>query len=242
MSLEHEEKDEFAQYLDEGENHWTCTFCRSSFVNRARCVQHLGCVHKVGASWNCQECGKMFFHKYKLKMHMKCHNKIRDIICDLCGKGFSDNAPLKRHRLKIHGSEQEKEEERKFACTTCGKKFYRQCILTAHEFIHLDYNSFFCDQCECGYKTQNGLRIHINKVHNGKYGLTEEKRKELNVKRNKRRADNKVKNGGNYRTPEERVKFNEYMREYQARKRLQKAGAKPGHLEPGTALGSNVVS
>lgn len=221
MSLSHDQKNYFQEHIEEVEDKFSCKICRKSYEKRRFCVAHLKRSHGLGETWNCEICGKNFTQKWHYKVHVLKHAGKRDHICDLCGNAFVEKSHLARHIVKLHGSEQEKEAKRKFVCTTCGKGFYSKFCLTDHEFIHLDHNSFFCDECEAGYKTKNALRLHKNKAHLGKYLPTEEQRKKQNMMKVQRNADKKARNGS-IRTPEEKIKFNEYMRNYQAKKRMQK--------------------
>ena len=95
--------------------------------------------------------------------------------------------------------------------------------MTTHEDVHLEGHNFICDQCEATFKTSNALRIHTNRIHLRKWVLTEEQREKQNLRKRKFRADKKARNGGMLRTPEEKAVFNEYMRNYMARR---KAAAK----------------
>jgi len=223
VTLEHEP--EYLKYLEKDGDKWTCGLCKKSFPKRIRCVTHLQKTHKLGEKFTCEVCTKPFFNAWNLKQHVKSHSSSRDHVCDLCGNGFTEKSHLKKHVIRVHGSEQEKEAKKTFVCTTCGKGFYTQCDLSEHEMTHLEHDSFFCDQCEKGYKTKNALRIHRNKIHLGMYPLKPEQRTKQNLAKIQKRAEIKARNGGVLRTPEEKVKFNEYMRNYQARKREEKQQA-----------------
>jgi len=225
VSLAHEQKPEYLQYLEEDGENWNCGLCKKSFPKRIRCVVHLQKTHKLGEKFTCEVCTKQFFNAWNLKQHLKSHNNARDNVCHLCGNGFIEKSHLKKHVIRVHGSEQEKKAKKTFVCSTCGKGFYTQCSLSEHEMTHLEHDSFFCDQCEKGYKTKNALRIHRNKIHLGMYPLKPEQRTKQNMAKIQKRADTKARNGGVLRTPEEKVKFNEYMRNYQARKREEKQQA-----------------
>ena len=46
----------------------------------------------------CQECGKTFSNKSARKKHIKnVHLEIRNHVCDICEKGFTDNSRLQAH-------------------------------------------------------------------------------------------------------------------------------------------------
>jgi hypothetical protein len=51
----------------------------------------------------CQECGKIFSTKSARKKHIKnVHLEIRDHVCDICEKGFTDNSRLQAHIQVSH--------------------------------------------------------------------------------------------------------------------------------------------
>ena len=224
MSRSHEDKTDYYEHTEEVDGKWICKVCRRSFPKKIACIQHWRKVHnKLKSKLKCDVCNKELSNKWNLKLHMKMHEGKRDFICDTCGSGFLDKKQLDKHHVRLHGSEQEKELKKTHFCSTCGKGFWNKTSLTTHEDVHLEGNNFICDQCECTFKTSNALRIHTNRIHLGKWVLTEEQRAKQNLRKRKFRADKKAKNGGMLRTPEEKAVFNEYMRNYMARR---KAAAK----------------
>lgn len=224
MSRSHEEKADYYEHIEEVDGKWVCKVCRRSNPKKVACIQHWRKVHnKLKSKLKCDICYKELSNKWNLKLHMKMHEGKRDFICDTCGTGFLDKKQLDKHHVRLHGSELEKELKKTHFCSTCGKGFWNKTSLTTHEDVHLEGNNFICDQCECTFKTSNALRIHTNRIHLGKWALTEEQRAKQNLRKRKFRADKKAKNGGMLRTPEEKAVFNEYMRNYMARR---KAAAK----------------
>ena len=55
--------------------------------------------------------------------------------CDICGKQFSHNDRLRRHR-KIHTT------EKPYKCDICGKGFKEKCNLKHHRYIHTGMHGF----------------------------------------------------------------------------------------------------
>ncbi|KAH0519411.1 Zinc finger and BTB domain-containing protein 14 [Microtus ochrogaster] len=49
----------------------------------------------------CQACGKTFSDEGRLRKHKKLHTADRPFVCEMCTKGFTTQAHLKEH-LKIH--------------------------------------------------------------------------------------------------------------------------------------------
>ena len=219
MKLVHQLK--YLHYMDKQENgKYICKICQKLYQNRLTIKTHLKAVHKFGQSFKCDVCNKEFSHKDRLKFHTKIHNQEKNQVCDLCGKSFIHDQNLQLHHLKSHGSEEEKIKSQKYACSGCDKHFYRRHVLAQHEQIHSRILRFSCDQCEKEFFTSNARRQHIDKKHLGKNLPTDQQRSKANEQKKKRMAERKALNGGMYRTAEEKVKFNEYMRKYNEKKRL----------------------
>jgi len=223
MSKCHEEQCEWFPHIEEKGGKWFCKICNTSYSKKNKGIIHWRRIHKLGkVEFECTVCNKMFSSKHNMVEHNKLHTKSKDAICDLCGDAFKSKRELKNHVLRLHGSEKEKEEMKKFVCTTCGKGFYHECSLKDHEYVHLDQLSFFCEKCGSGFRTSNALRIHENRIHLKKWVETEEQKAKRNALKRQRRAEAKARNGGSQRTPEEKIIFNEYMRQYMARKKRTK--------------------
>ena len=224
MWRKHQDNNDYFDHIEQIDGQWVCKICGVTNPKKNGCVQHWRKVHnKEKSKITCDVCNKELANKWNLKLHMKIHTGNRDFICDACGTGFLDKKQLKNHRVRLHGSDQEKALKRNHVCSTCGKGFWNKTSLTTHEDVHLEGHNFICDQCEATFKTSNALRIHTNRIHLGKWVLTEEQREKQNLRKRKFRADKKARNGGMLRTPEEKAVFNEYMRNYMARR---KAAAK----------------
>ncbi|KAF9412686.1 hypothetical protein HW555_008894 [Spodoptera exigua] len=57
-------------------------------------------------------------------------------------------------------------DERKFACSTCGKRFKRRKQLACHARAHADVRPYACDKCSMRFKIKSILKSHM-KVHDG---------------------------------------------------------------------------
>lgn len=63
---------------------------------------HVKCLHTNEATNNCQYCSKEFKDANELKMH-KCTNAaVRQFVCDLCYKRFTERRYLTGHRKRAH--------------------------------------------------------------------------------------------------------------------------------------------
>ena len=195
-----------------------CTVC-AKVLNSERALRyHNKLLHDREQILKCNLCEKQFSNMLRFKLHKSQH--IRNHICDTCGSGWNNKAGLNWHHLRVHASNEEKNIARKYVCKNCPLRFYTQKRLDDHEFVHLETYRYQCNQCEFKVKTDTGLRKHINGRHLGKR-VSEEKRALYNARKRNKKQEKKKRNGGLYRTGEERVKYNEYMKEFGHRKRFQ---------------------
>ena len=195
-----------------------CKVCTKSFTSESKLRYHNKWVHHAKQMLKCELCEKQFLNMLQLKTHKRNH--IRNHICDTCGSGWNNIASLNKHHLRVHASDEERNIERKYICKNCPLRFYTQKRLDDHEPVHLEAKKYLCNQCEFRVKTETGLRMHINERHLG-ITISEEKRALYNARSRIRKQEKKKTNGGVYRTGEERVKYNEYMKQFGHRKRFQ---------------------
>ena len=78
--------------------------------------------------------------------------------CEICGKGFSNERYLKKHK-EVHDS------TRKFECSVCKKKFKSQKHLTVHDKIHRQEYATECEYCDAKFVQRQNLKPHIKKHH-----------------------------------------------------------------------------
>lgn len=78
----------------------------------------------------CFKCGKVFKREKWLRNHLKIHDeegKRTDLICTICNVSCPSKNKLHAHTLEVH-----KNEEPKFVCPHCPKKFYYETSLKRH--------------------------------------------------------------------------------------------------------------
>lgn len=100
---------------------------------------------------------KSYFHRGETASQPK--PQVAAHICNLCGKGFSQQNLLRIHH-RVHTG------ERPFECKVCGKNFYSTSNLRAHERIHSGERPFKCSLCPRSFSQSGNLQQHI-RTHTG---------------------------------------------------------------------------
>ncbi|KAG6451205.1 zinc finger protein 766 [Manduca sexta] len=85
-----------------GDYNYKCTICTARFITKSNLNQHMQ-RHKGPGNIKCYECDRMFYRKRNMEEHYKTiHLAVKDVICNLCGKGFSNRDGMLSHQIKIH--------------------------------------------------------------------------------------------------------------------------------------------
>ena len=75
------------------------------------------------------------------------HEEKKDFICLTCGKGFTKNTSLKKHKCVHDGLE--------YTCITCGKVFHHEEYLKRHyATVHEGKRDFICLNCGKCFKSR----------------------------------------------------------------------------------------
>merc|ERR1712059_261 len=180
---------EIAQHI--GRKHFTtrykCPHCDTSKGYRALIKRHILVEHSgdPGArtykdSKHCDLCGKFVAHYVS---HFKrVHEKIKNVHCQHCGKGFFDNKDLETHIIKIHepprkeicghcgisvvnlqrhiDTVHEKKVERKI-CPECGNTFSKYDIKDHIRAVHEKLRPFNCHLCPYEAFKRDSLKKHL---------------------------------------------------------------------------------
>ncbi|XP_037820596.1 transcription factor grauzone-like [Lucilia sericata] len=139
--------------------------CNKKFYRRDVLVDHLN-VHKDPDYFKCQKCGKTVTTRYSLTKHMETHQLYETqqnlFNCDKCDKSFLKKIVFERHVL-LHIPE----EERKFQCSMCVKKFATEYLRKQHiNHTHSKIYTKVCDVCGITIWDKYSFNRHMAE-HNG---------------------------------------------------------------------------
>ncbi|XP_052897102.1 zinc finger protein 813-like [Anopheles moucheti] len=109
----------------------------------------------------CDLCGKHFSNKGNLKAHIMLHNNYKPFRCDLCGKTFSRKHNYNVHKLRHTG-------KRIHQCLECDKAFVCTVNLKHHMIKHSNVKPFKCNRCEMEFSYRTDLVRH-KIAHTGIY-------------------------------------------------------------------------
>ncbi|KAJ2942261.1 hypothetical protein O0L34_g15808 [Tuta absoluta] len=108
---------------------YQCPACPNVYAKGYSMKNHYNKVHANQARYNCTDCDKIFLTNSKLKEHIKYHHegheRERNHICTICGRGFTQKQVLIKH-MRTHTG------ERPFACPHCDSKFAQRTAMVTH--------------------------------------------------------------------------------------------------------------
>ena len=106
----------------------------------------------------CETCGARCVEKKGLYAHIrKVHLKIRNSVCDVCGRGFYSRFNMETHRA-IHFAPS-------LECGYCGKKFNDPSGLRKHKMTHTGEVRYTCQICNHGFIQSTPYWTHMQKRH-----------------------------------------------------------------------------
>lgn len=163
-----------------------CEFCHQIFLEKEM-VRHKN-AHPESFTMDCIPCGKFFRSKSAYDAHYNIHKVYH---CVMCKKDFNARKHYRSHMERIHKAEGER--PRVHECDICHKTFKDKFVLNTHKKTHsgekahkcpmCDYAcnnmtymrqhvlnhthqlQFKCHFCYRGFVSDEGLQLHINKLH-----------------------------------------------------------------------------
>ena len=107
----------------------------------------------------CPICNKTFSSNDYLTQHVLTHADAKTHLCSQCGKGFYTKGSLIQHMIQHRSNE-----EKKWSCGECGKKYSYQFMLRNHQLTHNNEKPFVCQFCPKKFQTKGSLSYHL-KMH-----------------------------------------------------------------------------
>lgn len=120
----------------------TCDICNKTFTRVHTYRNHMQLQHSIiKSSYNCSKCPKTFTTEKKFLFHLKTHLLKSEInSCSSCG---------------------DQDDEQKFQCEECGKKFETINALKDHKRFHKADRSFVCSYCPTTFKIYENLKVEL---------------------------------------------------------------------------------
>lgn len=170
---------------------YNCFECLRPFMTRLKCADHLAAVHKFhiknpskfcfkckdefedilnhvkvhNCPYQCEICSLRFTNIITLDNHMYVKHKngleIHPFKCDQCPMSCKTSSQLQSHKAS-HATEDEK----KFQCDLCSKRFSLRHFLTAHiKLSHIKKKTVACKLCNQSFDYLHTIKQHYIAVH-----------------------------------------------------------------------------
>lgn len=168
------------------EKPFKCTECDRAFVQKVKLNKHMRTHHSGDESklqpdcqltqFKCEICKKSFTRLHRMRLHQrKFHGDVVDdkskvkiedteretkpkekaVVCTVCGKCLMGGPKSLRMHMKIHNN------DRRHACSHCGKKFITRSDCAQHERIHTGSKPYACGLCGKCFRHLASYRIHM---------------------------------------------------------------------------------
>jgi len=149
---------------------YPCDQCDATYPVKMSLSNHKRLKHGDVKQFNCEKCVYATSKKENLQQHVRSvHEKVK-VICETCGKNFSDKPTLNRHKKNKHSETLQKEETKRKATETLETQ-PKRIKITQPESNDDDikkFKEFKCNICNTTYKELYNLNKHIRNVHEEK--------------------------------------------------------------------------
>ena len=115
---------------------WECYDCSEKLLTKNELIHHSLETHNEKSPFVCSLCPNRYRQLAHLSSHHKImHLKLKDVICDKCGKNFGCQSELRKHLKNLR------------SCNTTTKKRY------------------ICHLCPNKFTSRDGLNKHCKRIH-----------------------------------------------------------------------------
>uniref|UniRef100_A0A336MQB4 CSON004194 protein n=1 Tax=Culicoides sonorensis TaxID=179676 RepID=A0A336MQB4_CULSO len=142
-----------------------CELCAPSlnFKTFEELKGHYQETHSIRGYVKC--CKKQLYTKKAIMNHCEMHSNPADFMCGICKKLMPDKYTLKEHTAR-HSTDQ----ERKYQCDLCKKKFALRKDVAIHiKCLHLKKDKVKqrvpCDECEKDFFNKTSMEEHKKRFH-----------------------------------------------------------------------------
>ncbi|XP_059220625.1 zinc finger protein 492-like [Stomoxys calcitrans] len=98
-----------------GSREYSCPICQRISPNMRAHKAHIKETHEAKQKFECTLCNKKFKRRDKLKCHMAVHTGNLSYSCSWCPKQFITSSNMTHHRKKVHPTEWEEEQRKKYS-------------------------------------------------------------------------------------------------------------------------------
>lgn len=134
-----------------------CAMCERHFIYQYQLQNHM-LSHSTNKPYVCELCNTTFKYKHSFNAHVATvHNGVMSMVeCNVCGKGCTGRAALKRHKLKMHANAT-------YKCDKCFKTFLTKRNFNEH--TETPCNAAVCKICQRLFASARALKRHLITIH-----------------------------------------------------------------------------
>jgi len=147
---------------------YLCDQCDRKFDEKRKLTSHITKQHSDNppvrrsvsmddSMKTCHHCGKVMASNKQLILHLSgVHLKLKQYVCNTCGKSFPNADQLCMHKKRHTGE---------LTCPMCNKSFMKKQNFKEHLRAHQGIRPYKCTACDAGFIDNRALKKHALKVH-----------------------------------------------------------------------------
>eukprot|EP00088_Acartia_fossae_P035053 TRINITY_DN3606_c0_g1_i1.p1 TRINITY_DN3606_c0_g1~~TRINITY_DN3606_c0_g1_i1.p1 ORF type:complete len:1271 (+),score=290.21 TRINITY_DN3606_c0_g1_i1:63-3875(+) len=153
-------------------DNFECTECPSSnFRTWPKCALHMWRAHNQDMElYTCDTCDYKSFFKSTMEKHKKCHTEGQPCLCPECGRSVKNDRQLRDHMRVVHavnGDGKKLDHVAKYECDICLQTLCSERELRLHkERVHEGKRPWLCTICGFSAFTRSSIDLHI-RTHTG---------------------------------------------------------------------------